>query len=263
MEAATTSHGSRKEYRFNRLTPFTGDRTLIENFVQECNVYLNINHETYNNEPAKVAFALSFLTAGEAQKWKEQFICSITKDRKMTFPTYADFMTKLQAAFKAVNPVDTAMQKLALLRQGNRPVETMITEFWLLVGDAGLSVDSASDQIHLIKMFMNCLNLQLKKKIIFGDSVPRTIEGWYEKATQYDSNFQLAQAMMALDNQPTQKNTGRTWNNQNQNKDPNTMDIGATTNGTTVISALTEEMCTTLMKIGACFRCRKNRPSLS
>ena len=169
---------------------------------------------------------------------------------------YADFMNKLQAAFKAVNPVDAAMQKLALLRQGNRPVETMITKFRLLVGDAGLSVDSASDQIHLIKMFMNCLNPQLKKKIIFGDSVLRTIEGWYKKATQYDSNFRLAQAMMALDNQPTQKNTRRTWQNQNQNKDPNAMDIGATTNGTT-IGALTEEMHATLMKIGACFRCRK------
>ena len=219
---------------------------------------MNINHEVYDNEPAKVAFALSFLTSGEAQKWKEQFIRSITKDRKMTFPTYAEFMNKLQAAFKAVNPVDAAMQKLALLRQGNRPVKTMITEFRLLVGDAGLSVDSASDQIHLIKMFMNCLNPQLKKKIIFGDSVPRTIEGWYEKATQYDSNFQLAQAMMALDNQNTQKTVRKTWNQNQNQKDPNAMDIGATnTNGTTVIGALTEEMRAALMKIGACFRCRK------
>ena len=88
MEAAvaTMNHGSKKEYRFNQPTPFTGDWTLIENFVQECDVYLNINHEIYDNEPAKVAFALSFLTSGEAQKWKEQFIRSITKDRKMTFP---------------------------------------------------------------------------------------------------------------------------------------------------------------------------------
>ena len=35
------------------------------------------------------------------------------------------------------------------------------------------------------------------------------------------------------------------------------MDIGATTNGTMVIGALTEEMRAALMKIGACFRCRK------
>ena len=62
--------------------------------------------------------------------------------------------------------------------------------------------------------------------------------------------------MMALDNQPTQRNPRRQWNQ----KDPNAMDIGATmTNGTTVIGALTEEMRAALMKIGACFWCRKTR----
>ena len=135
----------------------------------------------------------------------------------------------------------------------------MITDFRLLIGEADLLTTSASNQIHLIKMFMTCLNLQLKKKIIFKDIVLKTIEEWYAKATQYDSKFRLAQAMMALDNQ--KKNTGKSWfnRNQNQNKDPNAMDIGATTTmtGTAFIGALTEEMWGALMKIGTCFRCRK------
>ena len=49
-----------------------------------------------------------------------------------------------------------------------------------------------------------------------------------------------------MDN-PTPKK--KTWFNQNQNKDPNTMD--------TTIGTLTEEIKAALMKIGACFRCRK------
>ena len=63
--------------------------------------------------------------------------------------------------------------------------------------------------------------------------------------------------MMALDNQNTQKTVRKTWNQNQNQKDPNTMDIGATTNGMAVIGALTEEMCAALMKIGACFQCRK------
>ena len=43
-----------------------GDRTKIENFVQECDVYLNINQGTYDNDVAKIAFVLSFIMAGEA-----------------------------------------------------------------------------------------------------------------------------------------------------------------------------------------------------
>ena len=85
------------------------------------------------------------------------------------------------------------------------------------------------------------------------------------KAIQYDSNYRLAQALQALDNQNTPKKT-KNWFNQNQTqKDPNAMDIGAmttitgavTSNGTELISALMEEMRAALMKIGTCFRCRK------
>ena len=167
-------------------------------------------------------------------------------------------MMKLQDAFKAVNPIDLAMQKLALLWQWNQSVEEMIMDFRLLVGDARLSTDLDSDQIHLIKMFMTCLTPQLKKKIIFGDIVPKTIEQWYVKAIQYDSNYCLTQAMMALDNQIPKK---KPWFNQNQSKDPNAMDIRATTTtmmGTAFIGVLTEEMWAALMKISACFQCRKN-----
>ena len=51
-----------KEYGLNRLTPFTGDRTKIENFIQECDVYLAINEAIYDNELAKVSFMLSFMS---------------------------------------------------------------------------------------------------------------------------------------------------------------------------------------------------------
>ena len=57
-----------KEYNINWPTPFTGDRTKIKNFVQERDVYLNINDTIYNMDTAKIAFVLSFIMAGEAQK---------------------------------------------------------------------------------------------------------------------------------------------------------------------------------------------------
>ena len=87
----------------------------IQNFVQECDIYLAINEAVYDNEPSKVAFVLFFLTDNEALKWKEQYIRSITQNNRITFPTYTAFIGKLQEAFHVVNPVDAAMQKLALL----------------------------------------------------------------------------------------------------------------------------------------------------
>src|ERR1700674_5150126 len=87
---------SRKEYNINRPTPFIGDQNEIKNFVQECDIYLTLNKFIYDNEDSKVAFMLSFLTAGEARKWKEQFIRACTTNGEITFPTYAVFMQRLQ-----------------------------------------------------------------------------------------------------------------------------------------------------------------------
>ena len=55
MEAtiATMNSAPQKEYNINRLTLFTGDRTKIENFIQECNVYLYINDMIYNTDPVR------------------------------------------------------------------------------------------------------------------------------------------------------------------------------------------------------------------
>ena len=103
---------------------------------------------------------------------------------------------------------------------------------------------SASDNQHLIKLFANCLNPQLKKRILFGEVIPKTISGWVKKAIQYNSNYQMGQALMNMDNwgkKPQRKN----WNE----KDPNAMD--------TSIGALMEKKKTALMKIGACFWCKK------
>ena len=95
----------------------------------------------------------------------------------------------------------------------------------------------------MIKLFANCLNLQLKKRILFGEIVPKTISGWIEKAIQYDLNYYMGQVLMNLDSR------GKKPQKKNEEKDPNAMD--------TSIGALSEKEKTALMKIGACFRCKK------
>ena len=135
------------------------------------------------------------------------------------------------------------MNKLKLLQQGNQAVEEMITEFRLLCVEAELEELSVLDNWHLIKLFANCLNSQLKKRILFGEVVPKTISGWIEKAIQYDSNYCMGQVLMNLDSR------GKKPQKKNEEKDPNTID--------TSIGALSEKEKTALMKIGACFRCKK------
>ena len=248
-----------KEIGIGKPIAFDGDRNRIKTFIQECNVYFDINDKVYTTDKTKIAFMLSLMNDKEARIWKGHYINAITgKNLKITYPPFTDFIEALERAFIPADEEGEAMNKLELLRQGNRPVEQMVTDFRMLITQAGLAEETTSDHKHLIKIFMNCLNPQLKKKILFGESVPKTIHSWYAKAIQYDSTYRMGQALMKM-NENTKKTQGVPWKRNNM-ADPNAMDttVGtATTSGTAFIGALTEEMRAALMKIGACFRCRK------
>ena len=233
-----------KEVGISKPSSFNGDRRRVKEFIQECNVYLDINENIYKTDKLKVAFVLSLMNEKEAHQWKVHFINKITQpDMKLDFPKFKDFLILIQHAFKPADQAGEAMNKLELLWKGNWAVEEMIMEFRLLCVEAELEEQSVSDNWHLIKLFANCLNAQLKKRILFGEVVPKTISGWIENAIQYDSNYRMGQALMNLDNR------GKKPQKKNEEKDPNAMD--------TSIGALSEKEKTALMKIRACFRCKK------
>jgi Domain of unknown function (DUF4939) len=63
-----------KELNLNKPKAFDGNRDGFKEFLQNVEVYMDVNHETYNNDLRKIAFVLSFMTAGAAATWKTQFI---------------------------------------------------------------------------------------------------------------------------------------------------------------------------------------------
>jgi hypothetical protein len=241
-----------KEYGINKPTPFTGDRTRIETFVQECLVYLTINRRVYDTDESKVGFMLSLMTDKEARSWKELFIKRIvdTETGNMNFPTIKGFVDELKAAFRMEDLTETAINKLALLKQGGRTAEELVTEFRFLAGQAQLETRTHSDNIHMIRLFRAALRPQLANKILFGDPVPGTIEDWFARAIRLDSNYRMAMAITGKtpNRNGYDKSQNRNWSNRtNEPKDPNAMDI----------DFMTTEERETLMKQGLCFRCKK------
>ena len=163
-------------------------------------------------------------------------------------PGYGAFITLLKEAFKPADKTRKAMNKLYMIKQGNRLAEELVTKFRLLAGQANLGQTSPSNHLHLIRLFCDALNPSLAKWIMNADQVPTTITKWFDKAIQYDTNFQMAQAIM---NQGKGKMPNR-WTPQGQTQnqgqwDPNAMDI----------RALTPDERSKLMRSGSCFRCQK------
>ena len=120
-------------------------------------------------------------------------------------------------------------------------------EFKQLIRQAGLMTRLMSDNIHLIGLFRKALNYSLAHKIMFGEVIPWMIKDWFEKAIQFDTNYQEAIAIFGQNKRNNDKMTSRSWYRPAEKKDPNTMDV----------DMLTFEERQTLIKQGKCFKCRK------
>ena len=249
MEMATMVEGrneSNKEIGINKPTAFDGSRKKVETFIQECRLYLQVNKKIYATDEAKVAFFLSFMTEKEALKWKQTFLRSITNDDgEMNFPTIKDFVGLLNSYFKPTNQTQDAAHQLALLKQGKKTAEEIVTEFRLLISQAGYSSDTPSDHLHLIEKLQNVLNPALVKKIMLMDSPPTTIEGWVDKAILIDSQYRMTMDVLGRKTSDPAKNYFGA--RRSRERDPDAMDI----------DAMTTEKRAALMRKGACFICEE------
>ena len=114
-------------------------------------------------------------------------------DGNMMLPGYGVLITQLKEAFKPVDKTGEAMNKLHMIKQGNRLAEELVR---LLAGQANLGEISPSNHLYLIGLFRDALNPPLAKQIMNTDKVPTMITKWFDKAIQYNSNFWIVQAIM-------------------------------------------------------------------
>jgi hypothetical protein len=148
------------------------------------------------------------------------------------------------------------VNRLETLRQGKKTAEELNTEFLQIVGQAGMDRKTPSDHLHLIGYYRKTLEPRLSQRILFSDDVPKTVDGWMEKAIQFDTNWRMGNMFFNQDikgNPSKQKadinksNGNARWWRTNERKDPNAMDV----------DALTMEERGMLLRQGKCFCCKK------
>jgi Zinc knuckle len=125
-----------------------------------------------------------------------------------------------------------------------------------IVEQAGMNRKTPSDHLHLIRYYKKTLEPRLSRRILFSDNVPKTIDGWMEKAIQFDTNWRMGNLFFSQDIKTnpskqkvdTNKSSGNAcWWRTNESKDPNVMDV----------DALTMEERGMLLRQGKCFHCKK------
>jgi len=215
-EMADITTNNVKELNLDKPSPFTGDRTKTDKFIQQCKLYLKINKKAYDDEEKQVRFIFSLMSRGEAGEWSEQYLKVLTDAQgEINLPTLKTMLAKIAADFKQEDQVGNAMERLRNLKQGNQTIKELVTKFRLLVGQAGLDSTSISGQRHLIEMFIDSLNDGIGAKLMYSESVPSTLNDWYKRAIQVDVNKQRADARFGKKNPPTNRQNyegRRNWN---------------------------------------------------
>jgi hypothetical protein len=97
------------------------------------------------------------------------------------------------------------VNRLEMLRQGKKTVEEPNTEFFQIVGQAGMDRKTPSDYLYLIGYYRKTLEPRLSRRILFSDDVPKMIDGWMEKAIQYNTNWRMGNLFLNQGNPSKQK----------------------------------------------------------
>jgi Domain of unknown function (DUF4939) len=127
-----------KGLNLNKPEAFNSNRDGFKEFLQNVEVYMDVNHETYNNNLRKIAFVLSFMTTGSAATWKAQFIEEAYGKPVPTNPndrlgTYTQFRKDLIKAFSMFDSVGDALDELRSLRKKkNELIDKHIARFKML-----------------------------------------------------------------------------------------------------------------------------------
>jgi hypothetical protein len=195
---------------------------------------------------------------GEAANWKEYYLDTLEdlNTGMPNFPTLVTFLADIQKAFRATDRAQDAVNRLETLRQEKKTAEELNTEFLQIVGQARMDRKTPSDHLHLIGHYRKVLEPRLSCKILFSDDVSKTIDGWIEKAIQFDMNWRMGSLFFNQDikaNTLKQKadtnksNRNTCWWRMSERKDPNAMNV----------DALTMEERGMLLRQGKCFCCKE------
>jgi hypothetical protein len=173
-----------KKYGMNKPRPFTGNKTKIRWFLQDCLEYLDMNQNMYDTDQLKIGFILSYMSDNEPANWREYYLDTLEDltTGMPKFPTLVMFLVDIWKAFWPADWVWDVVNRLETLKQGKKTVEELITEFLQIVRQAGMDRKTPSDHLHLIGYSRKALEPRLSRKILFSDNVPKTIDGWMERA---------------------------------------------------------------------------------
>ena len=231
-----------QELKLGQPPAFDGTPEKARGWFNNVQLYLLVNKETYNDDDRKIAYALSFMREGSAALWSLTETEAALKRNPPNFGTWQDFLNKFSASFILENTKDQAIAWMTTARVDKKtPLMDYISQF---KNNAALSEISNEDV--LINFYSRGIPSFLIKKIYGMDTVPTTIEKWYQATLRFQHVWEKTQEIAKGKTNPFYQNHR---NNEHKKKDPDAMDVDAV--------RLSEQERKKYFEERRCYRCGK------
>ena len=224
---AASSTSQVTEIRISCPEKYDGKPETAQAWLDSVRLYLLINATLYYDNDRKIAYALSYMKKGSAATWAE--VHHQQGFASQSFGTFAAFEADFEKAFGNANVQQEAMNWLATTRIATgEQLQEYINHFKLNVVRA--KYDETKDTATLISYFSTGIPVRLMQRIQAMDNIPSTIAGWYEKATHFRLQREIACHITTMHQGSAPQNSQPTLVHRPQTShptDPNTMDIDA------------------------------------
>ncbi|KAH0606068.1 uncharacterized protein H6S33_004525 [Morchella sextelata] len=157
---------------------FDGTRNKLPGFTTQLRIKLEVNHDRFRNEAAKVIYAVSRLE-GRAL---DQVVPLVNANPAAPLSSVTAFVAHLEASFGDPDPRGTARRQLVTLKQGKGDFATYYSQFLRIVAyldyNEGAKIDALAEG----------LSEDLKDAMTYRTDRPNTVEAY-------------APMLMTIDNQ--------------------------------------------------------------
>ena len=199
MASLPTTSASRKKGTLKPAFPpdFAGDRNSGKAFLTSCRTYIRLCPESFEDEPTKIIWAMSYMKTGRAGRWAAREFELEARIGALRFTDWLDFEDEFRKDFLPLDSEATAINILEgnTYFQGKRTVDDYLDQFRDLVGDSGYT-----DPKTLVVKFRRGLDRRIASTLgsmAAGRPADNKPEDWYRLAVQMDQNRAAEEAFQS------------------------------------------------------------------
>lgn len=186
-----------KEFRLALPEAYDGnDKARAKRFIHRCKLHFIAQPKTYGNHVRKIAFVLSLLRGGPAERWGAQYTSRLQKIQEKGLSlddplvvNFWEFEEDFVKVFGEANPGESARFNLDKFEQGGMDTAMFITLFREYAADSGY------DDVAVIQRLKMALKPAISAKITERYPQPKSLDEWYDLAIQYDHQTREAFAI--------------------------------------------------------------------